>query len=382
MEKIESKVEQILKNTNRSAWPVFKFGDVAFNISERIKPSDTNADIYVGLEHLDSDSIHIRRKGKPSDVKGTKLRVYKGDIIFGKRRAYQRKAAIADFNGICSAHAMVLRVNPEVIDPMLFPFFIHSDVFMNKAVDISEGSLSPTIKWKILAEQKFHLPSRLIQKKLAEILWAVDELIEKSIYCLNCAEIFKKVAIRNIFLNNINPLKKETIDLPKGYIIYRLGDVIKENEKSRIKVNEVDSMGNYPFFTSGEKILRSSGCIVKGENIFLATGGMASVKYYKGDASYSTDTFSISGDKVSTRYLYYYLIDQIDFIANYLFMGTGLKHLQKRQLRNLYVPVPKDLHRENNIVEKLEAIKNTIIYLNDYIESCRLLIKCLLNKFL
>jgi len=77
MEKIESKVEQILKNTNRSAWPVFKFGDVAFNISERIKPSDTNADIYVGLEHLDSDSIHIRRKGKPSDVKGTKLRVYK-----------------------------------------------------------------------------------------------------------------------------------------------------------------------------------------------------------------------------------------------------------------------------------------------------------------
>lgn len=163
---------------NKSQQKTYKFGDIASNISERAEPKETKLDIYVGLEHLDPDCIHIKRKGHPSDVKGTKLRVYPGDIIFGKRRAYQRKAAIVDFDGICSAHAMVVRANPKVILPKLLPFFMHSDAFMHRAVDVSEGSLSPTIKWKILADQEFKIPSLDDQKPIADLLWSIDSSIE------------------------------------------------------------------------------------------------------------------------------------------------------------------------------------------------------------
>lgn len=154
-----------------------KFEQIAFNISERVEPQETDYTIYIGLEHLDPDNLKIERKGKPEDVIGTKLKIYEGDIIFGKRRAYQRKVAIADFEGICSAHSMVLRANEKMIEKDLLPFFMQSDVFMNRAVQVSEGSLSPTIKWKVLANQEFVIPKREKQKQLAETFIHFDKVI-------------------------------------------------------------------------------------------------------------------------------------------------------------------------------------------------------------
>lgn len=181
---------------NKSQWKVHKFGEIVSNISERAEPKDTKLDIYVGLEHLDPDCVHIRRKGHPSDVKGTKLRVYPGDIIFGKRRAYQRKAAIVDFDGICSAHAMVVRANPKVILPELLPHFMHSDVFMHRAVDVSEGSLSPTIKWKILAEQPFKMPPLDDQKRIADLLWSIETVEQNYLELLQRLTDFKNAYFR------------------------------------------------------------------------------------------------------------------------------------------------------------------------------------------
>ncbi|MBF4360027.1 restriction endonuclease subunit S, partial [Vibrio anguillarum] len=120
----------------------------------------------------------IKRHGVPSDVAGQKLLVKKGQIIFGKRRAYQRKIAVADWDCICSAHAMVLEANSENVIPEFLPFFMQSDVFMNRAIEISEGSLSPTIKWKALASQDFVFPSKEKQVVLLRLLTEVDRNIE------------------------------------------------------------------------------------------------------------------------------------------------------------------------------------------------------------
>lgn len=152
-----------------------KFEFIATNISERIEPKVTTLSTYVGLEHLDPDNLRIERTGKPGDVIGTKLKIYKGDIIFGKRRAYQRKLAVSHFNGIASAHSMILRANENNIEKDFLPYFVQSDEFMNRAVQISEGSLSPTIKWKTLAKQEFMLPKKDKQGKLVEIFKQFDD---------------------------------------------------------------------------------------------------------------------------------------------------------------------------------------------------------------
>ncbi|MBF4437804.1 type I restriction endonuclease subunit S, partial [Vibrio anguillarum] len=149
------------------------------HISKRVEPSETELEVYVGLEHLDPDSLKIKRHGVPSDVAGQKLLVKKGQIIFGKRRAYQRKIAVADWDCICSAHAMVLEANANNVIPDFLPFFMQSDVFMDRAVAVSEGSLSPTIKWKVLANQDFLFPGKLKQKQLLDSLKSLEHNKQK-----------------------------------------------------------------------------------------------------------------------------------------------------------------------------------------------------------
>ncbi len=167
--------ERVLK----PGWKIWRFDQMAVNVTDRVEPDDVDVDYYVGLAHLDSDSLKIRRWGEPSDVGATKLLFRTGDIIFGRRRVYQRKLAVAEFEGICSAHAMVLRPKADVMLPGFLPFFMQSDLFMNRALEISVGSLSPTINWRTLARQEFALPPLTEQRRIAVLLNVADEVVNQ-----------------------------------------------------------------------------------------------------------------------------------------------------------------------------------------------------------
>lgn len=159
----------------RPDWTRVAFGDIALCVNDRAdQPAAAGVQRYVGLEHLHPDSLTIRRWGTPSDVKATKLRFRKGDIIFGRRRVYQRKLAVADFDGICSAHALVLRAKPGAVLPQFLPFFMQSDAFMERAKAISVGSLSPTINWRTLAAEEFALPPLDEQRRIARAAVALQ----------------------------------------------------------------------------------------------------------------------------------------------------------------------------------------------------------------
>lgn len=198
---------------DRSRWQHLCFGEFAQSINERIDPSEAAEDVYVGLEHLDPESLRIRRWGKGSDVIGTKLRFQKGDIIFGRRRAYQRKLAVAEFDGICSAHAMVVRANPNVVLPEFLPFLMISDRFMNRAVEISVGSLSPTINWKTLKQEEFALPPLDQQRRIAEILWASDEVIAKMFEAEEDAETLVTAELNHFLYHDANWMEVRCSDL-------------------------------------------------------------------------------------------------------------------------------------------------------------------------
>ena len=156
----------------------YRFEDIAINSTEKKKPVESDKKHYLGLEHLDSGTFKVSRFGSEVAPIGDKLIMKKGDVLFGKRRAYQKKVAIAPFDGIFSAHGMVLRPKEDVIDKHFFPLFIASDYFLDAAIKISVGSLSPTINWRDLKELKFNLPELDEQKKLAEVLWQIVATME------------------------------------------------------------------------------------------------------------------------------------------------------------------------------------------------------------
>jgi len=184
---------------DRKGWRKMAFGEFTESVNERVEPADAAEEIYVGLDDLDSVNLHILRWGKGSDVIGTKLRFRKGDIIFGRRRAYQRKLAVAEMDGICSAHAMVVRARPSEVLPEFLPFLMMSDRFMNRAVEISVGSLSPTINWTTLKHEPFALPPLAQQRRIAEILWAVDEVLERTFIALQAAKTYKSAVLDEQF---------------------------------------------------------------------------------------------------------------------------------------------------------------------------------------
>lgn len=156
----------------------YRFDEIAINSTEKKKPTEEDRFTYLGLEHLDSGNLKVTRFGTDVAPIGEKLVMHKGDVLFGKRRAYQKKVAIAPFDGIFSAHGMVLRPREDVIDKGFFPLFISSDYFLDAAIKISVGSLSPTINWRDLKELEFNLPDIPTQRRLAAVLWAMNETMD------------------------------------------------------------------------------------------------------------------------------------------------------------------------------------------------------------
>ena len=152
----------------------YKFDQIAHYLNEKRMPSEADRETYIGLEHLDSGSLTVTRWGSDVDIKGQKLVMHKGDILFGRRNTYLKRAAIAPHDGLFSAHGMIWRPKEDVVDAGFFPFFVSSDYFMDEAIRISVGSLSPTINWRDLKELEFDLPDIDTQRKLSTLLWAME----------------------------------------------------------------------------------------------------------------------------------------------------------------------------------------------------------------
>lgn len=153
-----------------------KLGDVARE--SRLKWERSKLDVpIVGLEHLIPGEIRFEAYDKNIDNTFSKKFV-KGQVLFGRRRSYQRKAAVAEFDGICSGDITVIETIGGKMVSELLPFIIQTPAFFDYANKGSAGSLSPRVKWEHLADYEFELPSLKEQKVLADKLWAAYRLKE------------------------------------------------------------------------------------------------------------------------------------------------------------------------------------------------------------
>ena len=153
-----------------------KFDDIARECRNTFK-GDKNDVAIVGLEHIVPNEMLV--KDYEVDAETTFSKSFKkGQILFGRRRAYQQKAGVATFDGICSGDITVIEAIPGKVDKDLLPFIIQNERFFEHAVQGSAGSLSPRVKWEHLASYEFDLPSLSEQKILADKLWAAYRLKE------------------------------------------------------------------------------------------------------------------------------------------------------------------------------------------------------------
>lgn len=230
--------------------------------------------------------------------------------------------------------------NEAILDP-LFAYFL----FMTKTVREQIERSSSGTKVKHTSPERIYdvevvLPDVADQKKIAQILIDIENKInENSRINDNLQQMAYATYMHTFFGRKANG---------------KLSDILVENEKSTVQVGEAKEFaGEYPFFTSGDAILRWRNAIISGRNCFLNTGGNAGVKFYVGDAAYSTDTWCITGTDGFADYLYL-LLESIKPELNLkLFQGTGLKHLQKPLLRDkpIYIPTESEIKSFNDAVQ-------------------------------
>lgn len=162
-------------------WRMVQFGDVVRDVKESERnPLEAGLERYIGLEHIAPENLHITEWGDltQDEVSFTK-RFRNGQVLFGKRRAYQRKVALAEFDGICSSDILTFEPKDDELIPDLLPFIVQSDAFFNHALGTSSGSLSPRTRWSQLKDFVFPLPPQSEQRRIADMFWSVDDSIEQ-----------------------------------------------------------------------------------------------------------------------------------------------------------------------------------------------------------
>lgn len=353
----------------KPGWRKWRFDQIATNVNERIdNPSESDFEYYVGLEHIDPNSLKLRRWGSPSDVEATKLIFRKGDIIFGRRRVYQRKVAVAEFDGICSAHALVLRAKPEIVLPEFLPFFMQSDQFMERAKTISVGSLSPTINWKTLAGEKFEMPSLVEQERICKRLVPLENLIisyEKALYSARKAR--KSLSI-SLFSedqrNNIEKLNK--LILNSRYGPRFSSDLYDENGSiGQIRTTDMDDDGNIDYLSVPKVSLDIQNYeehLLKDGDIVISRSGTCGTT-----AIFSPQSEPIipgaflirlrPNKKISSEYLHEYFSSPLGRqLTASLARGGVQKNISGSELLAQEFPCP-DAERQKDVVVKLKDLK-------------------------
>lgn len=373
----------------------YRFDEIAINSTEKKKPVEEDKNYYLGLEHLDPKQLKVTRYGSEVAPIGEKLIMKKGDVLFGKRRAYQKKVAIAPFDGIFSAHGMVLRPNEEVISKELFPFFISSDYFLDNAIRISVGSLSPTINWGDLRKLEFSLPDKTEQDKIAEVLWAIEENIERYNELLEMTDLLIKSEFYKQFGNG-----KYNEEALGGYISQIRGVTYKKtdlhsslNEESvlLLRANNVNSgLINYEEVQFVDKSKVSDGQLIIPGDILMC-GSSGSIQHVGKAALCGTNeennTFGAfmkiirCNKKLLPEYLAtYFMTDKYRFEIEKHVVGTNINNLKNDFIDELKIEIPP-LEVQREFIKFVKQAQNSKLETKRALEALKESRKAIIKKY-
>lgn len=384
---METELAKSILDIDKKSWTLVKFGDVV------TEPRDTCKDIVaegiehvVGLEHIDAEDIHLRKSAGIEESTTFTKKFQAADVLFGRRRAYLKKAAQASFSGICSGDITVLRSKKNLLTELL-PFIVNNDKFFDHAIKHSAGGLSPRVKFKDLANYEFLLPPKAEQARLAKLLWALDEVIEREREVLKRLNFFLLVTEIKYFNSGSNIGLKEII-------IKTLSGGTPDTT-----IDEYYSNGSIPWITTkilennfianGEKLIaetavtNSAAKILPEGNILAGTRvGIGKFAINKVDMSFSQDVTGLILDhqKVDSEFLVYQLNSEVfrRKIAP-LTRGTTIKGITKDELLNIKIFLPK-ISQQLEVRDKLRSIRASIEQIKNNIELGKSVQSSLINQ--
>lgn len=358
-----------------------RFGDVARNIKVTVDPETSELEFYIAGEHMDTDDLKLRRRGTIGDGylgPAFHVKFTEGQILYGSRRTYLRKVAVADFDGICANTTFVIEAIPDKIYPPLLPFIMQSEPFTQHSIQKSRGSTNPYIVWSDIACYEFALPPLDEQRRIAEILWAVDEAIESNGYFAERLAKTRILVFEDLvrwFDPNGNceaKLERALVDIIAGKSPRGAGKSADPDEYGVLKVSAI---GEYAYFEQENKALIDPNDFLAGYEVqagyLLVTranalkSGVARACIVESTRpglmlSDKTLRLIVNPERTSNRYLLEALRTRkfrkyVEIVAT----GTEAKNISQDKLSNAPIPLlPREAQKQ--IEEKLYLYDNSL----------------------
>ncbi|MEC1695076.1 restriction endonuclease subunit S [Schinkia azotoformans] len=344
----------------------------------------------VGLEHLIPEEINLKMWDEEKENTFTKM-FRKGQVLFGRRRAYLKKAAVAPFDGICSGDITVIEAIHDKILPELLPFIIQNDSLFNFAVGNSAGSLSPRVKWENLKNYEFNLPDLAEQKRLAELLWAANDAKEAYKRLLTLTDDLVKSQFIEMFGDPLeNPFGWEQVtlkDISKGKLSYGSGaSATTYDGKTRyVRITDITDSGELNDDIKSPSIYEAIHALNEGDILFARSGATVGKTYCHnekyGKCIYAGYLIRLIPDKekVLPEYVFHYT--KTDYYNNFVAINkrtVAQPNINAKQYGDLVICVPP-LEIQNRFVELIHQtdkskfeLQQTILSLENTIKSIML----------
>ena len=306
-----------------------KFGDVVKDVKINVDRTNNPYERYIAGDHMDSEDLTLRRWGHfaTDDVGPAFIRIFKpGQVLYGSRRTYLKKVAVAHFEGITANTTFVLETKDDnIFAQRLLPFLMLSENFTNYSIRKSKGSTNPYVLFSDLADYEFELPSIEEQRVLADKLWAAYEL---------------KEAYKKMIAATDEMVKSQFIEMFKDDFPCELWENCVTITNGKKYPEEYFDTGIYPVCGSGGTMGYGNHKLCsKGTTILGRKGNINSPIYMESDYWIVDTAFSLDVDreKLHPKYFFYWCT-LFDF-TKYNKQGV-LPSLTKNDLLKIEMPIP------------------------------------------
>ena len=355
-----------------------KFGNIVRDVKINVDRSNNPYKHYVAGDHMDSEDLTIHRHGDfaTDDVGPAFTRIFRpGQILYGSRRTYLKKIAVADFSGICANTTFVLESKDETVFlTRLLPFIMLSESFTRWSIAHSKGSTNPYVLFSDLADYEFDLPPIDEQRILADKLWAAYRLNESYKKLLTATQEMVKSQFIEMFGGETNKVPLEEIVIVKD----DCRKPINEGVRSEMKDGEL-----YPYYGATGVVDYINDYLTDDELLCIAedcgnyNAGEESAYIIRGKAWVNNHAHLVkTKETCDIKYLYYFL--KIANLKPYVSGTTRLKLTQKK-LKEISVTLPS-INMQKSFVEIAEQADKSEFELRKSIEAIDQVIKSLINN--
>lgn len=387
------------------------FGEFAELRSEKVDPKLAADSFYIGLEHIEQQTLSLNGHGFGSDVDSQKQKFYKGDILFGKLRPYFRKVVIAPFDGICSTDIWVVKPKQNGDRNFLF-YWMASEEFIQKSTYASEGGRMPRAKWDWVSKFQIPVQSPEEQAAIGKTLSALDEKIAINRATAKTLEEMAQTIFKSWFMD-FEPVKakmagetplgmdfktaslfpdsfvdSEIGSIPRGWVVRGLDEISEYlNGLAMQKFPVVDESNTLPVIkiaqlragnTDGADVasgLLDHRYVIKNGDILFSWSGTLEVEIWAGGpGALNQHLFKVTGGAVPDWFAYLSTCHHLPtFRAIASGKATTMGHIQRGHLSEAKIAVPPKelLDATNGILQSILALKLATLVSNRNLAELR-----------